>query len=48
MTCFVFFACTNAAIFVSKQGVGGGGGVGGIKGIEITVILVDIHVEWRS
>lgn len=25
MIYFVFFACTNAAIFVSKQGVGGWG-----------------------
>ena len=40
MICFVFFACTNAAIFVSKQGGRDRG-----KRIELIVILVDIHVE---
>lgn len=44
MICLVFFACTNAAIFVSKQG--GDGGMG--KRIELIVILVDIHVENSS
>ena len=40
MICFVFFACTNATIFVSKWGGGNRG-----KWIELIVMLVDIHVE---